>query len=96
MYLPLYVKKSKVYTKQGQTTYPPLHPYVIKEWSLINCSHNISHTTKKNPTRQGPEFEKRPLDLLIRGLDNFTTMEPYFGGLKSLCDNSYYMTLNMC
>ena len=43
-------------------------------------------------------FEKSPLDLLIQGSDNFTTTEPYFGGLNFyvLCDNFYYMTLNIC
>ena len=40
-------------------------------------------------------IRKKTLDLLIRGLDNFTTMEPYFAGLKCLRDNSYYMTLNI-
>ena len=40
------------------------------------------------------DLKKSQLDLLIRGLDNFTTMEPYFGGLKSLCDNFYYNDLN--
>ena len=41
-------------------------------------------------------FEKKPLDLHVGGSDIFTTMEPYFGGLKFLCDIFYYMTLNIC
>ena len=44
---------------------------------------------------RAPDLKKSPLDLLIRGSDNFVTMESYFGGLKSLCDNFYYMTLNI-
>ena len=39
------------------------------------------------------DLKKSPPDLLIRGSDNFTTMEPYFRELKPLCDNFYYMTL---
>ena len=46
---------------------------------------------KHSNIRQGPGFEKSPSDLLIRGSDNFSTMEPYLVGLKSLCDNFYYM-----
>ena len=34
MYLPLLVTKDKDFTTQGHTTYPPLYPYVIKEWPL--------------------------------------------------------------
>ena len=42
------------------------------------------------------DLKKSPPDPLIRGLDNFTAMEPYSKGLKALCDNFYYMTLNIC
>ena len=45
---------------------------------------------------RAPVLKNNPLDLLIRGLDNFATMESYFGGLKSLCDNFHCMTLNIC
>ena len=52
----------------------------------------------KGKSNQGraADLKKSPLDPLVRGSDIFTTMEPYFGGLKSLCDIFYYMTLNIC
>ena len=62
--------------------------------SLENSSGMGNMFNYKRPKiiRQGARFEKSLLDLLIRGSDNFTTMEPYFWRLKSLSDNFYYMT----
>ena len=45
---------------------------------------------------RAPAFKKSPLDLLSKGLDNFTTLEPNFGGLKYLCDNFYFVTSIIC
>ena len=56
----------------------------------------LGQNVKYTHIRQGRRFEKNPTRSTGRGSDIFTTMEPYFGGLKFLCDIFYYMTLNIC
>ena len=47
--------------------------------------------------KAGPRiWKKSPLDLHVQGLDIFTTMEPFLGGLNFLSDILYYITLNIC